>query len=144
MPQENRGTDFFKGFLFGGAIGAAFALLFAPKSGNELRADLRRKSRELYDETEAQLGEWKEQAAEVLEQGKRQAEALRSQAEAKIVEARAKADQLISEGRAKARDLVDQGAKVVEREKGRVKSALDAGAKAYREEVDGNKAKGQA
>lgn len=139
MPQENRGVDFFKGFLIGGAIGAAFALLFAPKTGMELRADLRRKSRELYDETEEKLGEWKEEAADVLEQGKRQAAALRTQAEAKVTEARAKAEQIINEGRAKARDLVDQGAKVVEREKGRVKSALDAGVKAYRDEVDGNK-----
>jgi gas vesicle protein len=139
MNQENRGADFFKGFLMGGAIGAAFALLFAPKSGFELRADLRRKSRELYDETDEKLGEWKEHATEVLEQGKRQAEALRSQAEAKLAEARAKAEQVVSEGRAKARELVDQSAKVVEREKGRVKSAIDAGVKAYREEVDGNK-----
>jgi len=139
MPQENRGADFFKGFLIGGSIGAVIALLFAPKSGNELRADIRRKSREIYDETEEKFGEWKEQAAEIVEQGKRQAEALRTQAEAKIAETRAKAEQLVSEGRAKARDLVEQGVKTVEREKGRVKSALDAGVKAYREEVDSSK-----
>jgi gas vesicle protein len=142
MPQENRGADFFKGFLIGGAIGAVAALLFAPKSGTELRADIRRKSREVYDETEEALGEWKTQAAEVVEQGKRQAEALRAQAEAKIAEARAKAEQLVAEGRAKARDLIDEGGKVVEREKGRIKSAIDAGKKAYREEVEGNKSQG--
>ncbi len=139
MPQENRGADFFKGFLIGGSIGAVIALLLAPKSGNELRADIRRKSRELYDESEEKLGEWKAEAAEVIEQGKRQAEALRTQAEAKITEARAKAEQLVSEGRVKARNLVDEGVKTVEREKGRIKSAFDAGVKAYRDEVDGNK-----
>ena len=139
MNQENRGTDFFKGFLIGGAIGAAFALLFAPKPGTELRADLRRKSREFYDEAEGKFGDLKGQAAEVLEQGKRQAEALRTQAEAKITEARAKAEQLISEGKTKARDIVDQSAKTVEREKSRVKSAFDAGVQAYREEVNGDK-----
>lgn len=139
MPQENRGADFFKGFLIGGSIGAVIALLLAPKSGPELRADIRRKSRELYDETEETLGEWKAEAAEVIEHGKRQAEALRTQAEAKITEARAKAEQLVSEGRVKARSLVDEGAKTVEREKGRIKSAFDAGVKAYRDEVDGGK-----
>jgi gas vesicle protein len=139
MPQENRGADFFKGFLIGGSIGAVIALLLAPKSGPELRADIRRKSRELYDETEEKLGEWKAEAAEVIEQGKRQAEALRTQAEAKLTEARAKAEQLVSEGRAKARNLVEEGAKTVDREKGRIKSAFDAGVKAYRDEVDGNK-----
>jgi len=139
MPQENRGAEFLKGVFIGSAIGAALALLFAPKSGNELRADIRRKSRELYDETEEKVGEWKAEAAEVIEHGKRQAEALRTQAEAKISETRAKAEQLMSEGRAKARDLVEQGVKTVEREKGRIKSAFDAGTKAYRDEIEGNK-----
>lgn len=139
MNQENRGADFFKGFLIGGSIGAVIALLFAPKSGNELRADIRRRSREIYDEADVKFGELKGQAADVIEQGKRQAEALRAQAEAKMAEARAKAEQLISEGRTKAREFVDQGVKTVEREKGRIKSALDAGAKAYREEVEGKK-----
>ncbi|MDZ7289643.1 MAG: YtxH domain-containing protein [candidate division KSB1 bacterium] len=139
MSQENRGADFLKGILVGGAIGAVIALLFAPKSGTELRADIRRKSKELYDETETSLGDLKKQAAEIVEQGKRQAEALRAQAEAKIKEARAKAEQLISEGRAKARELVEEGAKTIEREKGRIRSAVDAGVKAYREEVEGTK-----
>ncbi|MDZ7344481.1 MAG: YtxH domain-containing protein [candidate division KSB1 bacterium] len=135
MSQENRGADFLKGFLIGGSIGAVLALLFAPKSGSELRAEIRRKSREYYDEADAKLGELKGQAAEIIEQGKRQAEALRAQAEAKMAEARAKAEQLLSEGRAKARELVDEGVKTIEREKERIKSAIDAGAKAYREEV---------
>lgn len=139
MSQENRGADFLKGFLVGGSIGAVFALLFAPKTGNELRAEIRRRSREYYDEADTKFGELKGQAAEVMEQGKRQAEALRAQAEAKLAEARAKAEQLISEGRAKARELVDEGVKTVEREKGRIKSAIDAGAKAYREEVEDKK-----
>ena len=141
MSQENRGADFFRGFLIGGSIGAAIALLFAPKTGVELRADIRRRSREYYDEADTKFGEFKGQAAEIMEQGKSQAEALRAQAEAKIAEARAKAEQLISEGRTKARDLVDQGVKTVEREKGRIKSAMDAGAKAYHEEVEGKKEK---
>ena len=141
MNQENRGADFFKGFLIGGSIGAVIALLFAPKTGNELRADIRRKSREIYDDADVKVGEFKGQAAEIIEQGKRQAEALRAQAEAKIAEARAKAEQIVSEGRTKARDLVDQGVKTVEREKGRLKSAVDAGVKAYKDEVEGSKEK---
>ena len=144
MSRDNGGGDFFKGFLLGGAIGAIIALLYAPKSGKEMREDIRRGAGELYDDASEKAREFRDKAEEVVADARRQAEALRAQAEAKIAEARAKADQLISEGRSKAHNLVEQGAKIVEREKGRVKSALDAGAKAYREEADGNKAKGQA
>jgi gas vesicle protein len=40
-PNENgRGKDFFIGAVIGGVLGAVTALLLAPKSGKELRADL--------------------------------------------------------------------------------------------------------
>ena len=43
---ENNGTSkvFFMGLLAGGAIGALLALLYAPKSGKELRADIKAKN----------------------------------------------------------------------------------------------------
>jgi gas vesicle protein len=37
------------GALIGGAIGAITALVFAPKSGRELRRDIADRSAELYD-----------------------------------------------------------------------------------------------
>ncbi|MBN2365331.1 MAG: YtxH domain-containing protein, partial [Calditrichaeota bacterium] len=39
--------DFFKGFFFGGLIGAAFALLYAPQSGKETRDEIGKKADEL-------------------------------------------------------------------------------------------------
>jgi gas vesicle protein len=41
----------FTGFLVGSAIGAATALLFAPRSGEETRAEIRDKAVELRDRT---------------------------------------------------------------------------------------------
>jgi gas vesicle protein len=40
----------FLSFLFGGAIGSAIALLYAPKSGKHLRNDISRKTNELIEE----------------------------------------------------------------------------------------------
>jgi gas vesicle protein len=41
METTNRGNNnFFTGLLFGGALGGIAALLLAPKSGKELRADI--------------------------------------------------------------------------------------------------------
>ena len=40
-----------------GAVGALAALLFAPKSGKDLRKDIRKKTDEYYDETEKIIDE---------------------------------------------------------------------------------------
>ena len=40
----------FLSFLLGGAVGGAIALLYAPKSGKQLRNDISRTTNELYEE----------------------------------------------------------------------------------------------
>ncbi|MFD1362286.1 YtxH domain-containing protein [Lentibacillus salinarum] len=52
--------DFLLGTLIGGLTGAVAALLWAPKSGSELRGDLNNRAVELKDRT----GEWKDAAYE--------------------------------------------------------------------------------
>jgi gas vesicle protein len=47
-PQKTKG--FLAGFLIGGAIGGSIALLYAPKSGKNLRNDISRKTNELISE----------------------------------------------------------------------------------------------
>ncbi|WP_186438537.1 YtxH domain-containing protein [Cohnella terricola] len=54
MP-ETRGT--IKGALIGGVIGAAAALLLAPKSGKELRGDIRDRYSSMQDRTKQLLSE---------------------------------------------------------------------------------------
>ena len=47
MPQTSKSVNgFFIGFLTGGAVGAAVALLTTPKSGANLRKDIKHKSDE--------------------------------------------------------------------------------------------------
>ena len=52
-------------FLAGGGIGAALALLFAPKSGSELRTDITDLTKKGYDETLELAQHFKEQSADV-------------------------------------------------------------------------------
>ena len=40
MPYNDRTVTFALGFLLGGIVGALLALLFAPKKGEEIRADI--------------------------------------------------------------------------------------------------------
>ena len=53
MAHENHlGKGVLIGFITGGALGAALALLYAPKTGKELRAEIRTKSDEYQDDAE--------------------------------------------------------------------------------------------
>jgi gas vesicle protein len=67
------------GMLFfgvGATIGAAVALLFAPKSGNELRGDIADVTRKGYDATLEKATVLKDQSAEVVEIVKKKAAAV--------------------------------------------------------------------
>ena len=50
MKDAKKTKGFLAGFLIGGAIGGAIALLYAPKSGKQLRDDISRKTNELIGE----------------------------------------------------------------------------------------------
>ena len=50
MRTTNAARHVLSGFLVGSAIGAATALLFAPRSGEETRADIRDKAIDLRDQ----------------------------------------------------------------------------------------------
>jgi len=62
---------FFIGFLAGGTIGALVALLTTPKSGKELRGDIKQKSDEYIDEADKYFTEKKNQAGKMFNEGKR-------------------------------------------------------------------------
>ncbi|MBK8464760.1 MAG: YtxH domain-containing protein [Chloracidobacterium sp.] len=57
-------------FMLGGGIGAAIALLFAPKSGKELRQDIAATAAKGYDETLDAANRVKEQSMEYYEAAK--------------------------------------------------------------------------
>jgi gas vesicle protein len=52
MSDNNEFGAFFSGFLIGGLVGAAVALLLAPQSGEETREIIRDRSIELRDQAE--------------------------------------------------------------------------------------------
>jgi|DewCreStandDraft_4_1066084.scaffolds.fasta_scaffold211205_1 gas vesicle protein len=63
--MENRsggGAEFFAGLVIGGLVGAALALLLAPQSGEETRAQIRDKSLEYKDWAEESIIQARQQA----------------------------------------------------------------------------------
>jgi gas vesicle protein len=85
-------------FLWGLAAGAALGLLFAPKSGEELRADLRSRSRKLKDLAKEKVDELEDMVAGGYEQ-----------ARARVEEGIESAKRNVKEGRQAARDVVEAG-----------------------------------
>ena len=61
---NKRNHNFLTGLLFGGALGGVAALLLAPKSGKELRADIRETGKKAIHETEAFFGKAGHQVSE--------------------------------------------------------------------------------
>jgi len=113
--------------LIGGGIGAVIALLFAPKSGQELRGDLADATRKGIDksrETAQQLGE---RAGEYYESTRERAGELYSQAASKASDVYSQASEKVSEVAQTARATAA-------RQTSTLAAALDAGKKAYQEE----------
>ena len=114
-------------FLVGAGIGAVLALLFAPKSGEELRNDIADatrkgidKSREAAQQLGAKAGEYYEGARETAEE---YYEATRERAAELYDTATTKAGEVV----AKTRDAARTQA-------GSISAAVEAGKKAYVEE----------
>jgi len=124
--------------LIGGGIGAVIALLFAPKSGQELRGDLADATRKGIDrsrEAAQQLGDrageyyesTRERAGELYTQAASKASDVYSQAASKASEAYSQAAEKVGEVAQTARDTAA-------RKTSTVAAAIDAGKKAYQEE----------
>jgi gas vesicle protein len=110
IDMSERNGDFgafLSGFVIGGLVGAAVALLMAPQSGEETRTIIRDKGIELKDKVE--------QASQ---------------------ETRAKAEELAKEARTKAEDLQKRGQVILEEQKTRIEKAVESGKQAAKRKRD--------
>ncbi len=110
--SENTSNDlgaFLAGFVIGGLIGAATAIILAPQSGRETRAQIAAKSEQLVHTGEEQLLHYRDaasnythqyvdQASEVMSQTRQQVEAAtgRVQEQARIVLDRGKSENSVA------------------------------------------------
>ncbi|HEY6187903.1 MAG TPA: YtxH domain-containing protein [Pyrinomonadaceae bacterium] len=126
MPQEidyrrreSEGSDMAARvtcLLIGGSIGAILALLFAPKSGQELRGDIADATRKGIDrsrETASQIGAKAGEYYEVT---------------------RERASELYTSAADRAGSLADTARDVASRKGGQLTAAIEAGKQAYTEE----------
>jgi gas vesicle protein len=102
--------------VLGGLVGAAVALLFAPKSGHELRGDIADATRKGIDRT-------RETASQVGARAGEYYEATRD-----------RASQLYSSASDKAGEVAGVARDAASRSGGQLSAAIEAGKQAYREE----------
>jgi gas vesicle protein len=123
--MSDRDSDFgafLVGFLAGGLVGAAVALLFAPQSGEETRTLIRDKSIELKDKAVETADEARIRTEKTLEEA-------RARAETAYAEARARADELAKLTKERAAELQKRGQVVLEEQKSKLEGAIEAGKK---------------
>ena len=113
--------------LIGGGIGAVIALLFAPKSGHELRGDIADATRKGIDRSREAAQQLGERAGEYYQTGRERAgeyyEATRDRAAELYTHAGDKVGEVAQAARAAA-----------SRQSNTISAAIDAGKKAYQEE----------
>ena len=113
--------------LIGGGIGAVIALLFAPKSGQELRGDIADVTRKGIDKSREAAQQLGDRAGEYYEQGRERATELYSQASER-------ASGLYSQAADKVGEVAQTARDTASRQTSTVAAAIDAGKKAYQEE----------
>src|SRR5215510_16262541 len=99
--------------LIGGGIGAVIALLFAPKSGHELRGDIA-------DATRKGIDRSREAAQQIGDRAVEYYEAIRG-----------RAAELYSQAAEKVSDMAQSAREAAARQGGTLSAAIDAGKKAY-------------
>ena len=102
--------------LIGGGIGAILALLFAPKSGQELRGDIADATRKGIDRSREAAQQLGDRAGEYYEA------------------TRTRAGELYSQAAEKVGEVAQNAREAAARQTGTVAAAIDAGKKAYMEE----------
>ena len=93
---EKTKVHFFKGLLIGGALGALAGIFFAPKSGKELRSDIKEKGSEVLKDATGIYADASKKAKKIIEEAKHQAEELKKDAERHLSEARQKAKEILA------------------------------------------------
>lgn len=113
--------------LIGGGIGAVIALLFAPKSGHELRGDLADATRKGIDRSREAAQQLGDRAGNYYEAG-------RERAAEYYTQATDRASELYTQAAEKVGEVAQTARETATRQTSTVVAAIDAGKKAYQEE----------
>lgn len=135
MEKTNSNMKNLSYLLIGGGIGATLALLFAPKSGSEMREDISYAANNGLQKTKETVGKLKENAANYYETARDNAanyyEAAKDKANTLYNSAASKAEDAVEEVKA----LPETAQSYVEDKIDQVSSNLEVGSKEFKKKV---------
>ncbi len=115
MADHNGGgAEFFAGLVIGGLVGAALALLLAPQSGEETRAQIRDKSLEYKDWAEEGIVQARQQVERQVATLQDQVATLQDQ----VATLQEKGKEALEKGKHSATEVISKGKQVVSRSGG--------------------------
>ncbi|MEO8210215.1 MAG: YtxH domain-containing protein [bacterium] len=138
MDENKTAKGLLLGFVTGGIVGASLALLFAPKSGKELRGDIKTRKDEFLDDTSEYLQIAKTKASDLINEGKRKSEELISDAKKKASSLIGDANSILNDAKQKATNTLGSTKEKISGETERVKDAFKAGIEAFNQEKNKN------
>lgn len=137
MADDNGvGKGLILGFFTGAVVGSIVSLLYAPKSGKELRSDIKDKSDDFFKETEEYLEQAKDKADKLINDGKKKSEKMIGEAKEKVNALLEEAEAILDNAKKKTGDYVDKGKSKIENKGDKLKSAIKAGLDTYNKEKD--------
>jgi gas vesicle protein len=122
MSRDNEFVNFLAGFIIGGLVGAATALLLAPQSGEETRAVIKEKSIELKDKAVMSAEEARVRAEHALDEA-------RIRAEEAVAEVRTRADEVARLSQERAAEIGQKGQILLDESKAKVRQTVKKAAK---------------
>ena len=135
MSKENEGGDKLVYFLVGAGIGAVTALLFAPKPGSELRAEIADATKRGLDQARDTSRELNERANELYQTGSERASELYQTGTERANELYQtgveRANDIAARGKDSVSELTERGKELLNRQKSQIAAALDAGKQGY-------------
>ena len=94
--NEREGSPFLTGLMVGSLLGVLAGILFAPKPGKELRAEIKAKGDQVLQDAQEIYGEASKKAKAIIDEGKKRAEELKKEADRLMAEARQRAKEVLS------------------------------------------------
>jgi gas vesicle protein len=99
--QEKPQCHFCMGLLIGGVLGVLAGILFTPKSGKEMRSDIKEKGGALFQDAQEIYADAGMKAKEIIEEATHQAKELKKDADRHLSEARQKTKEILTRGETK-------------------------------------------
>ncbi|MBN1639189.1 MAG: YtxH domain-containing protein [Ignavibacteriales bacterium] len=134
--ENDNKKSVFLGFLAGSVVGGIIALLFAPKSGKELRADIKVKANDIIEGTEEKIEKVKGKSKEVFNEAKVKGEKFMHDAKEKVEHLVKEAERIMKDAKEKAGDFIHSKKEKIVEEKDKLKGAVKAGVEAFKTEKE--------